>query len=185
VSIINKKGAAEVFLENMEKLPLPPFFPHQHMPVIPFVFERNQHRSSLGASLPPGRLIEASHNSLPLVATIQKSTFNRNKLPTDRDWQSISSRLMRLLDIGPEALRTYWQDNIVPDTEKSKQAMQLVRLIELGQEVFGEAVYFNTWLLKPAYGLMGKLPLELFYTTRGIDLITDELIRVVYGEAIL
>jgi hypothetical protein len=157
------------------------------MPVIPFVFERNQHGSSLGASLPPGRLVKASSNALPLLAGAQKTASNCNKLPTNGDWQSIFRRLTRLLtvELGPQALRDYWQDSTVPDAKESKHAMQLVRLTELGQEIFGEAIYFNTWLLKPAYGLLGRLPLELFYTTGGIDLITDELIRIAYGEAIL
>jgi uncharacterized protein (DUF2384 family) len=51
-----------------------------------------------------------------------------------------------------------------------------------GKEVFGDMESFRQWLDQPAFGLGGRVPFSLMKTITGIDLITNELKNIAFGN---
>lgn len=146
------------------------------MPTVPFLFQPTKKAPFFGYFLSFRRLAAIDYSSLPLTVPVRGEQPTCDKLLD-------AARLASSLGITPESLRTYWQKLTVLHAAKSDQVLQVVRVIELGHEVFGAATSFNAWLLKPAYGLAGRVPLTLFCVSGGIDLVADELIRIAYGDA--
>jgi len=93
-----------------------------------------------------------------------------------------ATQMADILGITTKTFRHYQQEDKVLDAPRSEQLLKLAQVAELGREVFGDAESFTRWLQKPAYGLAGKLPTDLFYTGGGIDLVADELTRIAYGD---
>jgi hypothetical protein len=150
------------------------------MPIVPFVLALSRiipasdtplARCGVARAFPaPWPLI--SHERLPAYSSFLTGKYRR----VTADW------LVGLLNVTPKALCAYWEKGEGPDTAKREQALQLTRVLELGREVFKEATSFNSWLRKPAYGLAGKFPVDLFYVSGGIDLVIDELTRIACGD---
>jgi putative toxin-antitoxin system antitoxin component (TIGR02293 family) len=183
----NKKGAREVFLFSKEKIPLPLFcfqLGHSLMSVIPFVFQPGKEIPSSEPFLSFCKLMHTVHNSMPLLRTIRQNPPISRALSIGKWQQSSAAKLASLLSVTPEVLRAYWQKDLVRNAARSEHILQLIRVIGLGHAVFGEATSFNSWLLKPAYGLAGRLPIDLFYVNGGIDLVADELTRIAYGDVV-
>ena len=152
------------------------------MQVVPFTFENRGKETVSAAILDLFGSAEASRNGLRLVLLAQQG------LPAGKA-QAVSkvlgldfTQMANLLGITTKTFRHYQQEDKLLDAPKSEQLLKLAQVAELGQEVFGNADAFNRWLQKPAYGLAGKTPLELFYTGGGIDLVADELTRIAYGD---
>jgi len=68
------------------------------------------------------------------------------------------------------------------DAALSEKLLKSFALFDKGTEVFGSASNFHQWLNTPAYGLGNQLPFNLMDTITGIQLITEELIRIEYGD---
>ncbi len=158
------------------------FLPSAAMQVVPFAFETQKPASVSAFILELFGSPEASHDALRLVLLAQQG------LPAIKA-QAISSNLgldttqmADILGITPKTFRHYRQEGKLLDAPKSEQVLKLAQVAELGREVFGDAESFTRWLQKPAYGLAGKLPVDLFYTGGGIDLVADELTRIAYGD---
>ncbi|HEY4063536.1 MAG TPA: antitoxin Xre/MbcA/ParS toxin-binding domain-containing protein [Puia sp.] len=64
---------------------------------------------------------------------------------------------------------------------KSEQLLQILALYRKGIEIFGATDSFNEWLKQPAAGLGGRIPFEFMYTSGGIRLVMEELIRIEFG----
>ncbi len=65
---------------------------------------------------------------------------------------------------------------------RSELMLKLVALYKKGVAIFGNRESFINWMSKPAYGIGNYVPLDLIKTSDGIDLITDELDRIQYGD---
>ena len=59
--------------------------------------------------------------------------------------------------------------------------LKLEALYKKGIEIFGNRDEFNSWLKEPEYGVGWQVPLELFSTSTGIDMVMEELIRIEFG----
>ena len=59
---------------------------------------------------------------------------------------------------------------------------QLLASARLGASVFGSFASYRRWLTKPAYAFNQQRPLDLLKTSRGIDLVADELNRIAHGD---
>jgi putative toxin-antitoxin system antitoxin component (TIGR02293 family) len=68
------------------------------------------------------------------------------------------------------------------DASLSEKLLKSFALFDKGIELFGSAQAFHQWLNTPAYGLGNQLPFNLMDTITGIKLITEELIRIEYGN---
>jgi putative toxin-antitoxin system antitoxin component (TIGR02293 family) len=152
------------------------------MQVVPFAFNAPPQATVSAAILELFGSAEASHNPLRLVLLAQQG-LPAIKAQTISKWLGLEATQMAgLLGITTKTFRHYQQEDKLLDAPKSEQLLKLAQVAELGQEVFGDAAAFNRWLQKPAYGLAGKLPIDLFYTGGGIDLVADELTRIAYGD---
>ncbi|MES2797622.1 MAG: antitoxin Xre/MbcA/ParS toxin-binding domain-containing protein [Bacteroidota bacterium] len=90
-------------------------------------------------------------------------------------------RLASMFHLSMKTIMRYNQANKNLDTITGEQALKIVALFKKGYEVFGSLPVFRNWLTKPQYGLGRQIPFDLMETSLGIDLITEELIRIEYG----
>lgn len=152
------------------------------MPIIPFTQEAHPHATAPEALLNVFGSWEAARDPLQLVLLAQRG-LSAGKAHAISEWLHLDNNQMAdLLGIASKTWRYYQHEHKVLDAAKSEQVLKLAQVAALGQEVFGEAAAFLRWLQKPAYGLASKRPLDLFYTSGGIDLVTDELTRIAYGD---
>jgi putative toxin-antitoxin system antitoxin component (TIGR02293 family) len=68
------------------------------------------------------------------------------------------------------------------DSALSEKLLKSFALFDKGIEIFGSGNSFHQWLNTPAYGLGNQLPFDLMDTITGIRLITEELIRIEFGD---
>lgn len=90
-------------------------------------------------------------------------------------------RLANIFHISLKTIMRYTQSNKVLDNTTSEQALKIMALFKKGLDVFGDLQGFRNWLSKPQYGLGRQVPYQLMETSLGIDLITEELLRIEYG----
>lgn len=91
---------------------------------------------------------------------------------------------IQLADIFHISLKTitrYTQSNKVLDMTTSEQALKIMALLKKGLEIFGDLEVLRNWLSKPQFGLGMQTPFQLMETSLGIDLISEELMRIEYG----
>ena len=79
-------------------------------------------------------------------------------------------------------INKYKSNNIKFSPIRSEILLKLIALYQKGIATFGNRASFITWLSKPSYGIDNHLPLDLIKTSDGIDLITEELDRIQYGD---
>ena len=82
----------------------------------------------------------------------------------------VTSRTLRRIEPGD-----------VLSMDISEKVLQLRRLFNVGQYVFGERELFVTWLSKPLMALEGDTPLSYLDSSFGIDIILDLLGRIEHG----
>lgn len=92
------------------------------------------------------------------------------------------SELAELLNISPKTLRKYLSEDKPLDVGSSELILKLHAMRQVGLEVFGNVKDLRRWLAAPAFGFEGKTPLSLLKTSQGIELVTAELYRIVYGD---
>jgi len=87
-----------------------------------------------------------------------------------------------VLDITTKTLLKYLKENSKLTRTQSEKILKLIKLYEIGLEVFGNIKAFNEWLDKPSYGLNSTIPRDIIKLSTGIDLVQDELMRIAYGD---
>ena len=90
--------------------------------------------------------------------------------------------LAKLLNISPKTLRKYLSEDKLLDVSASELILKLHAMHQVGIDVFGNVKDLRRWLAAPAFGFEGKIPLSLLKTSQGIELVTAELYRIVYGD---
>jgi putative toxin-antitoxin system antitoxin component (TIGR02293 family) len=90
-------------------------------------------------------------------------------------------QLANMFHLSLKTIMRYTQANKNLDITTSEQALKIVALFKKGVDVFGSLAVFRNWLAKPQYGLGRQVPFQLMETSLGIDLITEELMRIEYG----
>lgn len=61
--------------------------------------------------------------------------------------------------------------------------LKLIALYTKGEELFGNITEFNYWLKKPFWNSV-ESPMDWLDTPEGVDLVTNELNRLVHGYAV-
>ncbi|MDO1451305.1 DUF2384 domain-containing protein [Rhodocytophaga aerolata] len=74
---------------------------------------------------------------------------------------------------------TYPDDELL-DYPSSERVIKTAELYQKGFEVFGEGK-FKVWMDSPSKALGGKRPVELLNTTKGVEYLLDEVIRIEHG----
>ena len=87
-----------------------------------------------------------------------------------------------IFDISPKTISRYQQQDKKLNPRDSETALKLMALYQKGKEIFGSVDSFNNWLHKPAFGLGGRQPYQLMGTLTGIVLVSDELVRIEFGD---
>lgn len=90
--------------------------------------------------------------------------------------------IANLLETSLKTLRRYQKEHKKLNAKESELILKLSDLFDRGEQVFGNMTEFRHWLETPAYGLDHQVPLELLYTSEGINLVLDEIERIAYGD---
>lgn len=88
----------------------------------------------------------------------------------------------RLLNKTIKTFNSYKANNIVLDATTSEKLLKLFALYDKGLQVFGSTEALNAWLGGRAAGLGGQVPETLLDTITGINIVTEELTRIEYGD---
>lgn len=65
--------------------------------------------------------------------------------------------------------------------EQSTRALNYAEVLEKATEVLGSRELAEQWMVKPARGLDGEIPIDLISNSVGYELVTDFLTRIEYG----
>ena len=116
---------------------------------------------------------------------VEKSLEGLNSIAVE-DFIAISNSSVHfvsdVLDITTKTLHKYLKENSKLTRTQSEKILKLIKLYEVGLEVFGNIKAFNEWLDKPSYGLNNLIPRDIITISTGIDLVQDELMRIAYGD---
>ena len=91
-------------------------------------------------------------------------------------------QLAEVFDTSLKTFQRYEREQKKLNPQDSEKVLKIMALFQLGESVFGSAAGFRRWMDKPAYGLGNQIPFDLLHTSGGIDLITDEVVRIEYGD---
>ena len=65
--------------------------------------------------------------------------------------------------------------------EQSTRALNYAEVLEKATDVLGSRALAEQWMVKPARGLDGEIPIDLISNSVGYELVTDFLTRIEYG----
>lgn len=85
------------------------------------------------------------------------------------------------LHVSERTMLRYKIDNKRFDEPLSERIIQITNLYQKGIEVFGEKEYLDIWLNTKNIALGGLIPKSLLSSSYGIEILTNELIRISYG----
>lgn len=71
--------------------------------------------------------------------------------------------------------------NEVLTPEQSTRALNYAEVLEKATDVLGSRELAEQWMVKPARGLDGEIPIDLISNSVGYELVTDFLTRIEYG----
>ncbi len=86
------------------------------------------------------------------------------------------------LDISTKTLDRHIAEKKRLNPNDSELLLKWKAMYAQGKETFDSYDAFGSWLQKPAFGLNGIVPKELMKTSRGVDLIINELKRIEWGQ---
>lgn len=92
--------------------------------------------------------------------------------------------LASLLGVDPRTVDNYRKSNKRFDVLEGELLLKLGSLFDFGEEVFEDMSEFMEWLSTSSVGLDNKKPLDLMYTTTGVSLVHDELMRIEHGYVV-
>jgi putative toxin-antitoxin system antitoxin component (TIGR02293 family) len=116
-------------------------------------------------------LIETSRNGVDL------DTFDEitGEFPFDlSEWS-------RILHISERTIQRYRKDKRKFDSIHTDRLLQIMILLNKGIEVFGKNDNFLSWLNSLNIALGSVKPIELMDNSFGINMVTNELIKIEYG----
>jgi putative toxin-antitoxin system antitoxin component (TIGR02293 family) len=90
--------------------------------------------------------------------------------------------MAEVVELTQKTINKYRTNNIKFSPIRSEIMLKLIALYQKGVSIFGNRESFINWLSKPAFGINGYVPFDLVKTSDGIDLITEELDRIQYGD---
>lgn len=90
--------------------------------------------------------------------------------------------LASLLSISVKTLDRYLAAPVILPPASSELLLKISALYHKGALVLGSLQNFREWMSKPSFGLTGLVPITLLTTASGIDLISEELGRIEFGD---
>jgi putative toxin-antitoxin system antitoxin component (TIGR02293 family) len=91
-------------------------------------------------------------------------------------------KIESILYVTLKTLTNYKQRKTHLNAAMSEKVLSIFALYKKGISIFGSVDEFNKWMAAPAYGLGGQRPNDLLDTMTGINLISEELTRIEYGD---
>lgn len=88
----------------------------------------------------------------------------------------------KVLNKTMKTFTSYKKNETALDPVISEKLLKIFSLYDKGLNVFGTIAEFNQWLSTPAFGLGKSVPRELLDTITGIELVSEELTRIEYGD---
>ena len=122
------------------------------------------------------------HNDIALVANSKKGLQPQAVF----DFISLSEFpfpfIEKVLNRTMKTFASYKKNKTALDPVISEKLLKIFSLYQKGITVFGNVDEFNSWLAVPAFGLGKAVPKDLLDTITGIDLVSEELSRIEYGD---
>lgn len=87
-----------------------------------------------------------------------------------------------LMDSSLKTFSRYKEKNKKLSATEGEKIIKMQIMFHWGEQVFGNMEAFKQWLDKPAFGLGNRVPFSLMKTITGIDVITNELKNIAYGN---
>ncbi len=149
-------------------------------------------KSGYSTAQEPAVAYRSMHNSFKSIINISpdnnhkylhiiKDGVGASALQDFMDISQIHIDLMaEILHLNSRTLRRI-QENDILNTLISEKLVELIRLYKLGHEVYGDIKVFNEWMNTKIKGIGYLRPLDIIDTSIGIDIVTDELNRLIYG----
>jgi putative toxin-antitoxin system antitoxin component (TIGR02293 family) len=91
--------------------------------------------------------------------------------------------LAHIIHISARTISNYKDQQKVLEPVQSEHLLKLIALYDKGESIFGNVNEFSYWLNKPFWNSKEK-PINWLITPGGIDLVVEELDRMVQGYAI-
>lgn len=93
---------------------------------------------------------------------------------TQKEWSDI-------LHISERTLQRYSKENSAFSFNVTDRILQIDKIFERGQEVFGSYERFNLWLRENPYTLEGRLSLHSLASFEGINNVLTQIGRIEHG----
>ena len=93
---------------------------------------------------------------------------------TQSDWAAF-------LQISTRTFQRYKKEDRSFEPIYSERILQIMITYLKGVDVFGDSALFYTWLNTESIALGGKKPISFLSSTFGINMLSDELIRIEHG----
>lgn len=119
-------------------------------------------------------IYRAVRNGLPLQSVlnmIENSEVYKQRGVLSKIVGASDRTLARRLKTPDEALTA----------EQSTRALSYAEVLEKATDVLGSRELAEQWMVKPARGLDGEVPIDLISNSVGYELVTDFLTRIEYG----
>jgi putative toxin-antitoxin system antitoxin component (TIGR02293 family) len=88
----------------------------------------------------------------------------------------------KVLNKTMKTFTSYKKNQTSLDPVVSEKLLKIFSLYDKGLAVFGNISEFNLWLSTPSFGLGKSIPRDLLDTITGIELVSEELTRIEYGD---
>jgi putative toxin-antitoxin system antitoxin component (TIGR02293 family) len=85
------------------------------------------------------------------------------------------------MHVSDRTLLRYKNDNLTFDSPQTERVLQISILYDKGLEVFGKKEYLDIWLNTNSIALGGLKPKDLLDNSFGINLVSDELVKIEHG----
>ncbi len=115
-------------------------------------------------------LIELARKGIPKNAVVKMA----------KQLSFSGKELAIIINLSERTLQRY-PDNKKLEKTASEKAIQLAKLYERGNEVWGDLERFKAWMRHPNPFLGSKTPVEILDTNFGFDMVLDEIGRVEHG----
>lgn len=115
-------------------------------------------------------LIELARKGIPKNAVVKMA----------KQLSFSGKELAIIINLSERTLQRY-PDNKKLEKTASEKAIQLAKLYERGNEVWGDLERFKAWMRHQNPFLGSKTPLEMLDTSFGFEMVLDEIGRIEHG----
>lgn len=119
-------------------------------------------------------------NQSDLIDMARKGVPKNAVLKMAKQLSFSGKELSVIINLSERTLQRYPDDKNLEKTA-SEKAIQLAKLYERGNEVWGNLELFKNWMRHKNPFLGSKAPLEILDTSFGFDMVLDEIGRIEHG----